>query len=61
VLLTSEEVAGVLGVHPNTVDRERADGRLVGTLIRGRVMYTLDAVWRYVEQQQEDRKDDGVL
>ncbi|MFN0011723.1 MAG: helix-turn-helix domain-containing protein [Phycisphaerales bacterium] len=49
-LLTLTEVARVLRVHRNTVERERKEGRLQSVRVGRRVLVPLEALERYLDQ-----------
>jgi len=53
---TRAEAAQLLRVSVSTIDRERLAGRLVALRVRGRVLYTWDAI----EQYKRARLDEAV-
>jgi excisionase family DNA binding protein len=59
--MTTSEVARVLRVHRNTVDRERQAGRLACVRIGRRVFHTEEQVKVYVNGQQRTEGRAGVL
>lgn len=59
--MTTAEVARVLRVHRNTVDRERQDGRLACVRIGRRVFHTAEQVNKFIQEQQRTEGGAGVL
>jgi excisionase family DNA binding protein len=49
-LLGRLEAAAYLNVSPRTVDRERAEGKLVPVRVRGRVLFPREQLDRYVRE-----------
>lgn len=52
-LLSVEDVAALLSVHPSTIKRERSAGRLRSIRIGRRVLFRPEEVESYVRRQQE--------
>lgn len=55
---TRDEAAALLRVSVATLDRERLAGKIACLHVRGRVLYTWDAIEAYKTNAMEDRPDE---
>ena len=50
-LMSKKELAVIAGVSPSTIDRERKDGILVSTKVRGRVMFRQNEIDKWLKKR----------
>lgn len=53
-LMSRKELADYAGVSTDTIDRERKDGRLKATEIRGRIMFNQQQIDRWLKNRSRN-------
>lgn len=56
-LMSKAELAAKAGVSPSTIDRDRKDGFLIATMVRGRVMFRQTHIDKWLGTKRRSQRN----